>query len=189
MVAGRVPLKIVYLLMRWLLGLMVLLSRSARAKDAELLVLSARERSATPDGPPGPVRARRPGLVRRAGPVRPAAAVGRGLPGDTRDCAGLAPQAGRAEVTSTRRRPGRPPTVQSIARITVRLARENPLWGYRRIHGELTKLVATVAPSTIYETPARTRESASASPTLRSDVAAVPARPGRRDSGRRLFPC
>jgi hypothetical protein len=43
----------------------------------------------------------------------------------------------------------RPPTVRSIARIAVRLARENPLWGYRRIHGELTKLGATVAPSTV----------------------------------------
>jgi putative transposase len=37
--------------------------------------------------------------------------------------------------TSTRRPPGRPATMQSIARIAVRLARENPLWGYRRIHG------------------------------------------------------
>ena len=53
--------------------------------------------------------------------------------------------------TSTRRRPGRPPTVRSIARIAVRLARENPLWGYRRIHGELTKLGATVAPPAVYE--------------------------------------
>jgi putative transposase len=34
-----VPLRIVYLLMRWLLGLMVLVSRGDRAKDAELLVL------------------------------------------------------------------------------------------------------------------------------------------------------
>ena len=32
-------LKIVYVLMRWLLGLVVLLSRGDRAKDAELLVL------------------------------------------------------------------------------------------------------------------------------------------------------
>ena len=44
--------------------------------------------------------------------------------------------------TSTRRRPARPATIRSIARLTVRLAHENPLWGYRRIHGELTKLVA-----------------------------------------------
>ena len=60
-------------------------------------------------------------------------------------------QAARKYDTSTRRRPGRPPTVRSIARIAVRLARENPLWGYRRIHGELIKLGATVAPSTVYE--------------------------------------
>jgi putative transposase len=53
--------------------------------------------------------------------------------------------------TSTRRRPGRPPTVRSIARIAVRLARENPLSGYRRIHGELARLGVTVAPSTVYE--------------------------------------
>jgi hypothetical protein len=41
--------------------------------------------------------------------------------------------------------------VRSIARLTIRLAQENPLWGYRRIHGELTKLGLTIAPSTIYE--------------------------------------
>ncbi len=50
-----------------------------------------------------------------------------------------------------RRKPGRPPTVTSIARLVVRLARENPLWGHRRIHGELTKLGVTVAPSTVWE--------------------------------------
>jgi putative transposase len=59
--------------------------------------------------------------------------------------------AARKYDTSTRRRPGRPPTVRSVARIAVRLARENPLWGYRRIHGELAKLGATVAPPAIYE--------------------------------------
>ncbi len=32
--------------------------------------------------------------------------------------------------TSSRRKPGRPPTVPSIARLVVRLAKENPLWGY-----------------------------------------------------------
>jgi transposase len=50
---------------------------------------------------------------------------------------------------SKRRKPGRPPTVPSIARLVVRLAKENPLWGYRRIHGELTKLGLAVAPSTV----------------------------------------
>jgi putative transposase len=37
------------------------------------------------------------------------------------------------------REPGRPPAIRSIACLVVRLAEENPLWGYRRIHGELTK--------------------------------------------------
>lgn len=53
--------------------------------------------------------------------------------------------------TGRRRRPGRPPTVLGIARLVVRLARENPLWGHRRIHGELAKLGVTVAPSTVWE--------------------------------------
>ena len=53
--------------------------------------------------------------------------------------------------TSKRRKPGRPPTVLSTARLAVRQARENPLRGHRRIHSELTKLGVTVAPSTIWE--------------------------------------
>jgi len=53
--------------------------------------------------------------------------------------------------TSRRRKPGRPPAVRSIARLAVRLARESPPWGYRRIHGELMKLGVSVAPSTIWE--------------------------------------
>jgi putative transposase len=53
--------------------------------------------------------------------------------------------------TSKRRKPGRPPTARNIAGLVVRLAKENPLWGYRRIHGELTKLGLAVAPSTVWE--------------------------------------
>ena len=52
---------------------------------------------------------------------------------------------------SKRRKPGRPPTAPGIARLVVRLARENPLWGHRRIQGELAKLGVMVAPSTVYE--------------------------------------
>jgi putative transposase len=41
-------------------------------------------------------------------------------------------------------RPGRRPTVRSIRRLVVRLAKENASWGYRRIHGELAVLGITV---------------------------------------------
>jgi putative transposase len=59
--------------------------------------------------------------------------------------------AARKYGTSTRRRPGRPKVIRGIARVAIRLARENPLWGYRRIHGELAKPGATVAPPAVYE--------------------------------------
>ena len=59
--------------------------------------------------------------------------------------------AARKYDTSRRGKPGRPPAIRSIARLVVRLAKENPLWGYRRIHGELTKLSVAIAPSTVYE--------------------------------------
>ena len=49
------------------------------------------------------------------------------------------------------KRAGRPPTVRSIQTIVLRLARENPSWGYRRIHGELAGLGIKVAPSTVWE--------------------------------------
>ena len=39
----------------------------------------------------------------------------------------------------------------NIVRLVVRLAKENPRWGYRRIRGEVTKLGVTVAQSTVGE--------------------------------------
>jgi len=47
------------------------------------------------------------------------------------------------------RRPGRPRTVSSIRQLVLRLARENPSWGYRRIHGELLVLGIKTAASTV----------------------------------------
>jgi transposase len=52
---------------------------------------------------------------------------------------------------SVRQRPGRPRAVASIRRLVLRLARENPSWGYRRIDGELALLGITIAASTVWE--------------------------------------
>jgi putative transposase len=49
------------------------------------------------------------------------------------------------------KRPGRPPTIRSIRALVLRLVRENPGWGYRRVHGELATLGIEVAPSTVWE--------------------------------------
>ncbi len=49
------------------------------------------------------------------------------------------------------KRPGRPPTVRSIRILILRLVRENPSWGYRRVHGELATLGVKVAASTVWE--------------------------------------
>jgi hypothetical protein len=46
-------------------------------------------------------------------------------------------------------RSGRPATQRDIRRLVLRLAGENPAWGYRRIHGELAGLGVRIAPSTV----------------------------------------
>jgi transposase len=57
----------------------------------------------------------------------------------------------RHAARSTPKRPGRPPTVSSIRVLVLRLVRENPGWGYRRVHGELLVLGVKVAASTVWE--------------------------------------
>ncbi|MET8354188.1 helix-turn-helix domain-containing protein [Micromonospora sp. NPDC005206] len=57
----------------------------------------------------------------------------------------------RHAARSRPKRPGRPRTVHSIRALVLRLARENPSWGYRRLHGELLVLGIKVAASTVWE--------------------------------------
>ena len=52
---------------------------------------------------------------------------------------------------SMRGRTGRPATRRNVRALVLRLARENPEWGYRKICGELAGLGGKVAASTVWE--------------------------------------
>ena len=52
---------------------------------------------------------------------------------------------------SMRGKTGHPATRKNIKTLVLRLARENPGWGYRRIHGELAGLGVKIAASTVWE--------------------------------------
>src|SRR5437762_12192564 len=56
----------------------------------------------------------------------------------------------RRRWTYPRRRPGRPPVTAELRELVLRLARDNPTWGCRRIQGELAVLGYRIAPSTIW---------------------------------------
>jgi putative transposase len=77
-------------------------------------------------------------------------------------------------------RPGRPSTVAETRRSIIRFARENPTWGYRRIHGELARLGITIAASTVWAIlkhagidPAPGRNSQSWTTFLRTQAAGI----------------
>ena len=46
-------------------------------------------------------------------------------------------------------RPGRPRTSPEIRALVLRLARENPAWGYRTVHGELCRLGHRISAATV----------------------------------------
>jgi putative transposase len=77
-------------------------------------------------------------------------------------------------------RPGRPSTAVETRQTIIRLARDNPTWGYRRIHGELARLGIAIAASTVWATlkragidPAPNRTSESWTTFLRAQAAGI----------------
>jgi putative transposase len=148
-----VVLSLLYRLVRCLSGLLAVLVRSDLSKDMELLVLR-QENQVLRRQLSGRLRwdhadrvwlAALPRLVSRRRwvevfPVTPAAILRwhRNL------------VARKWDYTS-RRRPGRPSTGASVKALVVRMARENPAWGHRRIQGELARLGHVIAASTVRE--------------------------------------
>jgi len=137
-----------YLAVRRVLELVVLLVRSDDAKEIELLALRHE------------VAVLRRQVKRQS--FEPAdrsllAAFSRLLPRSRWGTFGVTPSTLLAwhrrlvarRWTYPHRRPGRPHVDEETTALVVRLAKENPRWGYRRIQGKLMKLGVRLAASTI----------------------------------------
>jgi len=143
-----------YLAVRALLGALVRSCRGLSVKDVELLVLRheleiLRRQVA------------RPKLAMADRALLAAAASH--LPGASRGLLLVTPRTvlrwHQAMVRRKWRQPpgrvGRPPLSAEIREVALRLARENPRWGHRRICGELAKLGFSVSPTSIRRLLAR----------------------------------
>ena len=140
-------LRLLYLIMIRVFGWLLLLGRSQASKNAEILVLRhevtlLRRQVARP----------RPDWADRA----VLAALARLLPAVLRAHRLVTPGTLLAwhHRLVTRKwtypsRPGRPGTSQEIRDLVLRLARENPAWGYRRVHGEVRRLGHHVSEATV----------------------------------------
>jgi len=75
---------------------------------------------------------------------------------------------------------GRPPIDPQSRQLIIRIAAENPTWGYRRVHGELQRLGRTIAASTIWKIlrtagidPTRDRTGPTSAQFIRSQAKAI----------------
>jgi len=147
-----VSLRLAYLAVLRVFGWLALLARSDRTKDAEILIL--RHQVAVLQR-----QVRTPGLSRADRALL--SALARVLPSGhlhqlrliisprtlLRWHAGLV----RRHCAYPRRNPGRPRSAAAVRALVLEMAQDNPGWGYRRIHGELTGLGDKIAPSTVWQ--------------------------------------
>jgi putative transposase len=142
-----VTLRFAYLAALRVLGWLALLARSDRAKDAQILVLRHQVAVLRRQ-----VRAPRLSWADRA----ILSVLARLLSGDhvrqlpwivsSRTLVRWHADLVRRRWAYPRRTPGRPRTSQAVRALVLEMARDNPAWGYRRIHGELTGLGYELAP-------------------------------------------
>ena len=137
-----------YLVVRNLFALVWLLARSRRSKDLEILVLRhelaiLRRQAARPKL----TRADRALLAALSRSVPRAAWPS--FPVKPETLLGWHRQLVARRWTYRHRKPGRPPLERSLRMLILRLARENPHWGYRRIVGELKGVGVTVSATAV----------------------------------------